>query len=236
MQIVGFKESSLNEWDGKVASIIWTPGCNWRCAYCHAGHLINDVEKLQIIDKDVVFDYIISKNGWIDGLCISGGEPTLQPDLFEFIEEATTKLDIEIKLATNGSNPAIIEKLLNNNLLGCLCLDFKHMPDHRLLALNGQSGKLYDILQSMNLAFRASKNIEVEFHTTLCPTFIGIDDIKTMGELLHNTGMWILQQYDPTDVIEPEMAREAKYDQEKLDEIYELAKTLHFNVVIKNID
>jgi len=219
MLIAGFQESSLNEWDGHVSSIIWTPGCNWRCTYCHAGYLILDTDKLELINEAKVFKYIESKSGWIDGLCISGGEPTLQPDLCDFIKKV--------------KDQATVEKLIKDKLLDCYCLDFKQMPDRRLLEITGETGNLYSVLQSFNLAFGAG--IEVEFHTTLCPSYIGIDDIPIMGNFLHNAGLWVLQQYDTTNTISPNLAREAKYNQEQLGEILKSAQLVHKNVMMQNI-
>lgn len=232
MLIAGFKESSLNEWEGHIASVIWTAGCNWKCAYCHASHLIKELDKIKNIEEQTVFDYIKGKSGWIDGLCISGGEPTLQPDLEDFIQRAKNELEgIAIKLETNGSNPVVIKRLLKNNLLGCLCLDFKQLPQ-RVLEVNGQSGGIFEIVDSYSAAFRS--DIEVEFHTTLCPAFIDLPSIKPMGEFLHNKGLWVLQQYDPSETLIPDKAGNVVYSEEEVVEIYREAQHYHNNVILKN--
>lgn len=232
MHIAGFKESSLIEWEGRVSSIIWTAGCNWRCAYCHGSHLILEPDEIEKIEEQVIFDYIKGKEGWIDGLCISGGEPTLQPDLIDFIQKVKSELKIGVKLATNGSNPGVIKKLLKDNLLDCLCLDFKQLPE-KILNINGQKGGIHNIIDSYNAAFRA--DIEVEFHTTLCPPFVSFECIKPMAEFLHNKGLWVLQQYDASDILVPEKAGSRIYSNEEIQKIYVEAHQYHNNVILKNI-
>lgn len=233
MHIAGFKESSLNEWEGHVSSIVWTAGCNWRCAYCHAGHLILEPDELEKIEEEVVFDYIRDKNGWIDGLCISGGEPTLQPDLIDFIIRAR-ELDIAIKLETNGSKPNVLRKLVKDDLIECLCLDLKQLPP-KLLNINGQTGNVYEVLDSFNVAFKADEHMETEFHTTLCPAFVNLQAIKEMGEFLHNKGLWILQQYDASETLIPDKAGDRMYSEEEVEELYREAQKYHKNVILKNL-
>jgi len=232
MHIAGFKESSLNEWEGYVCSIIWTAGCNWRCSYCHGPHLILEPETIDKIKEETIFDFIKSKKGWIDGLCISGGEPTLQPDLVDFIRKVKNELNISVKLETNGSNSKVIEELLENNLLECLCLDFKSLPKN-ILDINGQTSGIYEVINSYNMAFRSE--IEVEFHTTLCPQYIKPNSIKPMAEFLHNKGMWVLQQYNPSEVLMPDKAGSIVYSEEEIFEMYSEAQEYHENVILKNM-
>lgn len=230
MEIVGHKESSLSEWDGRVSSIVWVAGCNWRCPYCHNHRMIVDHESLERIDEEVIFNYIESNVGWIDGICISGGEPTLQPDLIDFIGKSKG-FDIGVKLETNGSSPEVIEQLISDNMIDNLALDVKQIPGKKLSNITG-SDDIYKILQSFNISFRS--NIEVEYHTTLCPSLVNSDDIKEIGKFLHGKGKWILQQYDPTDVLDQDRAGKYKYNNEELEEILEIAKKHHNNVILKN--
>ena len=232
MHIAGFKESSLNEWEGYVTSIVWTAGCNWRCAYCHGRHLILEPDEIDRIEEEIIFDFIKGKEGWIDGLCISGGEPTIQPDLIDFIERAKKELGVAIKLETNGSNPEVIKEILKKGLLTCLCLDLKTLPKD-VLRINGQTGGVHDILESYNAAFKA--DIDVEFHTTLCPEFVRFEHIKSMAEFLHNKGLWVLQQYNYEEALIPEKAGDKTYSESEAKEIHEEAKKYHNNVILKNI-
>jgi pyruvate formate lyase activating enzyme len=233
MKIIGFKESSLNEWDGHISSVIWTSGCNWRCSYCHAKQFVDMNNKLPEIKEEMIFDYIKSKSGWIDSLCVSGGEPTIQPDLIEFMQRAKS-LGILIKLETNGSDPFVLETLITKKLIDCLCLDFKQLPNLKLLNINKQGGGLFNVLQSFDVAFNHHKRLEIEFHTTLCPVFIDLPDIDEMGIFIHNVGTWILQQYDPTHAMNPDIAGDRIYDAEQLEKIMSTAKKHHKNVILKN--
>jgi pyruvate formate lyase activating enzyme len=230
MKIAEFKESSLTEWEGHVSSIIWTPGCNWRCAYCNTAHLIENKDNLEV-DPQTVSDYIKSKSGWIDGLVVTGGEPTLQADLSEFLTEIK-KLGVAVKLETNGSRPAIIRKLITYKLIDCLNLDFKLMPDTKLLHLTSQNSGLFDVLDGLSTAFRSTDKMEVNFCTTLCPVYINIDTIREMGLFLHNKGAWVLRKYDPTSVLRPEFANGYVFSDEEVEEIVTEAKKHHEKVIL----
>jgi pyruvate formate lyase activating enzyme len=236
MKIVGFKESSLSEWEGHVSSIIWTAGCNWRCTYCHNKDLILNIDKLDEVTEDTIYEYIKTKEGWIDGLCITGGEPTIQPDLCDFIRKTKEKFDIGIKLETNGSNPIVIRDLLDNNLIDCLALDFKTMPNIALLELNKQKGNIAEVLKSFNISFEAADKIEVEYHTTLCPKYIKIDILEEMSQFLHNKGLWILQQYTNENVLNIKDSGEYEYDNDELKILLEIAHKHHNNIITKNIN
>lgn len=234
MYIAGFKESSLNEWEGHVSSVIWTAGCNWRCTYCHAKHIITDIDNIEKIDEQVVFDYINDRSEWIDGLCITGGEPTLQTDIVDFAKRVKETLNIGIKLETNGSNPEVIRYLIDNELIDCLALDFKTPIGPQLLSLNGQQGGIYEVLESFNISFKAP--IDVEYHTTLCPVYINKQTIQEMGTFLHNKGTWILQQYNSDNVLNIDIAGSKEFVEEEITEVLKDCRQLHSNVILKNFN
>lgn len=223
MNIRGFRESSITEWEDKLSSVVWVGGCNWRCPFCHASSLLNDA--LPVIDEEFVIKQICDRREWLDGVCITGGEPTLQNDLEAFID----RVELPVKLETNGSRPAVIEKLIHDRKIQCLSLDFKTSVS-RLSELGGDA-----VEWSTSLGVALGAAIDVEFHTTLCPAFVDVGIIQEIGSYLHNKGAWFLQQYNPKDVLDITNAGRQTYNAEEIENIINAATAVHDNVIVKGI-
>jgi len=229
--------NSLIEWDGKVAAVVVTAGCNWRCPYCHSWRFVkaDGIRTMDKIDPDTVLSLLERQQGWINGVVISGGEPTLQPGLIKFAREVKKK-KVKIKLHTNGSRPTVIEQMMSEGLLDCLSLDFKVPIDMRLYDMAGRSEAtlVHDVWGSFHLAEIAPhRGIEVEYHTTLCPKYIDINTFEQMAGWLHPAGLWILQQYEPTDVLNSEKAGFKQYTMEELEEFKNVAERAGYRVHLR---
>ena len=125
MKIGGFQPFTLTDYPGHVAAIVFTQGCNWRCPYCHNAQLLPiDRPKSDLIPEAYVFDHLARRCCQLDGLVITGGEPTIQEDLPRFIRRVR-RLGLKIKLDTNGSQPGVIRQLLEENLLDYIAMDIK---------------------------------------------------------------------------------------------------------------
>ena len=124
MQIAGFDKVSLLNYPDKVAATIFTNGCNYACSYCQNSALVLNIKDNKLIDEEEVLAYLEERKKILDGLCITGGEPTIQHDLAEFIYKVK-KIGLSVKLDTNGSNPEVIKLLLDNNLLDYIAMDIK---------------------------------------------------------------------------------------------------------------
>jgi pyruvate formate lyase activating enzyme len=125
MKIGGFQPFTLTDYPGHVAAIVFTQGCNWRCPYCHNARLLpTDRPKRELIPETYVFDHLSTRRRQLDGLVITGGEPTIQEDLPRFIRRVR-RLGLKIKLDTNGSRPGVIRQLLEENLLDYIAMDIK---------------------------------------------------------------------------------------------------------------
>jgi len=230
MDIRGYLHSSLIEWEGRITPVVFTAGCNWRCPYCHGWRFVKEWESLNRITEESIIEHITKYRKWFDGIVISGGEPTLQTDLLSFLE-MLNELELQVKLETNGSNPDVIEILLERKLIQCLCIDFKMIPDERLNVVAGVSVNK----EAVNKTFRLAKSstIEREYHTTLCPKFISIDVFREMSDWLECTGLWVLQQYEPDDVLCIESAGTGRYTDEELNQLEAIAKERHHNVLLR---
>src|ERR1035437_6230862 len=124
MEIKGFAPTSFIDYPGKVAAVIWTPGCNFRCPFCYNVGLVLNQPSLPSFSEMEIMNRLQKEKDFLDGLVVTGGEPTLQPDLIDFLIKIKVK-NIPVKLDTNGSQPEVLEKLINQGLIAYIALDIK---------------------------------------------------------------------------------------------------------------
>lgn len=229
-----FIENSLLEWENKVSAVVIAGGCNLRCPYCHSWRYVTGLDDLERLDPKAVFNLLERQRGWIDGVVFTGGEPTLQPDLADFIRR-TREYGVKTKLHTNGSRPEVISGLLDEGLLDCLSLDFKAPLDGRLFAAAGvpERPELIDaVRESFRLA--AESDIDREYHTTLSPRFVDLPTFGDMAAELEPKGLWLLQQFENGDCLSPELSGSSRYDNAMLDAFAAAARQAgHDKVILK---
>ena len=129
MKIAGYEKMSLVDYDGKVACTVFTSGCNFRCGFCHNSALVVPTNGFPQIDEQEFFSYLEKRRGILDGVCVSGGEPTLAKDLISFCEKIKS-LGYSIKLDTNGTNPDIVKKLASEKLCDYFAMDIKNAKEN----------------------------------------------------------------------------------------------------------
>ncbi|MDX1357936.1 MAG: anaerobic ribonucleoside-triphosphate reductase activating protein [Clostridia bacterium] len=197
MIIAGLQKNSLVDYRGKVAAVVFTPYCNFDCYYCHNRMLLEtDREKAsyRTIDEDEVFSFLVKRIGLIQGVVITGGEPTLQKDLSEFIIKVRD-MGYPVKLDTNGGRPDIIRKLLNDNLLDAIAMDIK-APIAKYDEICGNPVDVKDIQESIRLII--GSGIETEFRTTVVPEF-SLQDIEDTARLVKGCDRYVIQQFRRPD-------------------------------------
>ncbi|MDY6849090.1 MAG: anaerobic ribonucleoside-triphosphate reductase activating protein [Geoalkalibacter sp.] len=193
MGIKGFQGTSLLDYPGRIASLVFYGGCNLTCPFCHNGSLILTPEDHPDYPADILLHEIEERRNFIDGVVISGGEPTLDPELPAFLARIR-KLDLQIKLDTNGLAPAVLEQLMNESLVDYVALDLKTAPE-RYNELHRAPVDLGLLPQSIELLRKGT--IDYEFRTTCVPGLIEEPDLHQLGKLLHGAPLWILQQFVP---------------------------------------
>ncbi|MCR9011368.1 anaerobic ribonucleoside-triphosphate reductase activating protein [Gabonibacter chumensis] len=171
MRIGGLIKQSLIDWEGRVTAVIFTQGCNFRCGYCHNPSLVLPelFTKNQKWTEAELFSFLSKRRQWLDGVVISGGEPTLQPDLILFVQKIK-KLGFDIKLDTNGSNPDLLRELIAGKRIDAIAMDVKsalNLTAYRKISPNISSELLDKIKVSIRI-IRAS-GIEYLFRTTVIP-------------------------------------------------------------------
>ena len=196
MIISGFNKLTLLDYPGHLAAIIFTSGCNYKCAYCQNSCLIN-FDKESLISEEEVIDYLQKRNKMIEGLVISGGEPTVQKDLVSFIKKVKS-LGLKVKLDTNGSNPTILKKLIEKKLVDYIAMDIKN-DFKKYDEVIKCKPNIDNIKESIKLI--KTSGIVHEFRTTLIKNNHNIEDIKEICEYLGCKEKYYLQNFKDSELV-----------------------------------
>jgi pyruvate formate lyase activating enzyme len=192
MKIAGLRKCSMVDYPGKMAAVIFTPGCNLDCYYCHNRFLLGESALQDEQDPQTVLAILARRRGFLDGVVISGGEPTLQPDLERFILDVR-ELGFPVKLDTNGLRPDVLEELLQSRLLDYGAMDLKATPA-KYSQICGRNVNIALIDRSIRLLLESG--VPYEFRTTVAPELDG-DDLLEMSDWIAGARQYVLQQYRP---------------------------------------
>ena len=177
MVICGIQKLTLLDYPGKVACTIFTGGCNFRCPFCHNADLVTGKPEVTVTGEEI-FRFLRKRQGLLDGVCISGGEPLLQPDLEDFIR-GVRSLGYSVKLDTNGSMPDKLESLAEKGLLDYVAMDLKNAPEHYGRTIGAETYDVGNIDRSIR--FLMGGEIPYEFRTTVVREFHQKADFEEMG-------------------------------------------------------
>jgi pyruvate formate lyase activating enzyme len=192
MTIAGIVRSSLVDYPGLVSCVLFMPGCNYDCFYCHNRQLIDGTH--QVIEKATVMDFLRRRAGQLDGVVLTGGEPTLQPDLLLFIKEIK-ELGYRVKLDTNGSSTRVLEKVLDAGLCDYFAVDWKAPKDRYQEICRGASDA-ETVLRTIHLLLERGADFEVR--TTVLPQ-LREDDLILMAQELPAVPLYTLNRYRKPD-------------------------------------
>ncbi len=201
MRLGGLQRFSLCDYPGKIAAVIFTQGCNFHCPFCHNGSLLLSRNPGQEIPEQDILSFLQERAGMLDGVVISGGEPTLQPDLADFCR-AVRKMGFSVKLDTNGSSPEVLQRLLADNLLDFIAMDIKATPD-RYHILAGVPVDLTAITKSITLISRA--NIPALFRTTWVEGLHRPEERHLIPAMLPENMRHVFQPFRPDHALQPEL-------------------------------
>ena len=197
MNIAGFVKTSFVDYPGKIASVVFTQGCNLRCGYCHNVGLLDPNDTSNGILPEEILEWLSKRKGMIDAVVVSGGEPTLQTDLYVFIEELKS-LSLLVKLDTNGTNPESLRALIDDQLLDFIAMDLK-APLSKYERITGTSHlELSSIRESVEVI--KNSGIEHEFRTTFC-TELEADDIPSIILDFEIASNYVVQSCKSMDLI-----------------------------------
>jgi pyruvate formate lyase activating enzyme len=223
-EIKGFLETSLLDWPGRICSVLFLPHCNFRCPYCHNHPLVFYPEQYSSIPLKNILARLHSFQGWIDGVCITGGEPTLHIDL-PFLIREIKRNGLLVKLDTNGSNPQMLEDLIDAAEIDFVSMDVKAPLDpFSYRRSTGLPIDLNPILRSIEILKRGK--VEYEFRMTVVPPLHGEEDIKTLGFQLRAGRRLVLQNFNPEDPLDPSLKETLPYDPKVLKEMERLVQEI----------
>ena len=224
IEIKGFLETSFSDWPGRICSVLFLPACNFRCPYCHNHPLVFRPEQYATLPLEDILVRLHSLTGWIDGVCLTGGEPTLHTDLL-VPAQAIKRDGFLIKLDTNGSNPRRLERLIEAGAVDFVSMDVKApLNPFCYSRAAGLIVKLEPILESIEILKRGK--VEYEFRMTVVPGLHKEEDIRTLGNQLRVGPRLILQNFNPENPLDPCMKSIVPYDPKILKEIERDVQTI----------
>ncbi len=218
MRIGGFQEFTLIDYPGKVAAVVFTQGCNFRCPYCHNCELALPERFQDLIPEEEIFSFLRQRVGKLEGLVITGGEPTLQNDLAAFIQQVKS-LGYLVKLDTNGSRPDVIENLIQRRLIDFIAMDIKASLE-RYDKVTGVKVDREAILKSVQLI--RNSNVDYEFRTTLVlPLHKNIEgELTKIHSLMEGSRRYRLQKFTPSEkVMDQALCRQRHLTEAQLEDL-----------------
>ena len=200
MNIQGFQKLTLLDFPEKTACTVFTGGCNLRCPFCHNGSLVLNPTESQSVENEVL-EYLKKRTGIIDGVCITGGEPLLQPDLLSFIKKCK-EIGVAVKLDTNGASPEKLKQILDSGLVDYIAMDIKAAPSNYKSA-TGVEIDFSVFLKSMEII--RNSGIPYEFRTTAVKGLHTASDFEEIAKILKTDEKYFIQKFtDSGNLLKPE--------------------------------
>lgn len=230
MQISGFQKLTLLDFPGTMACTVFTKGCNFRCPYCHNASLVVGADA-PVIEENELLSFLKKRQGILEGVAITGGEPLLHRDIKELLLKIK-ELGYKIKLDTNGSNPSLLKELVSLNLLSYVAMDIKNSKENYYKAIGTDKISLELLEESKD--FLLENRVPYEFRTTVVKGIHEKEDIVSLAKWIGGAEKLFLQQFkDSGELIAPEDLE--AFSKEEMEELAELAKPYVKSVTLRGI-
>ena len=217
------------DYPGEICAIVFTQGCNFRCPYCHNPELVNPEMYAECLTEEAIFSFLAKRKGKIDAVAITGGEPTIQHDLMDFVKRVR-KTGYSIKVDTNGSHPEVIEQLISMKLLDYIAMDIKS-PADKFKNLTKSDISYQKITQTIELIMKSG--IPYEFRTTVLKRLLDENDIENIAHSIRNARLYILQQFIPSKVLDRRLMHYESYSREELESLRKKITKSVSNILIR---
>ena len=225
LKLKGFMDLSLVDWDGHVVCVLFTPGCNFRCPFCYNTDLVLRPHELPDVPLQKVIDYL-ENDGWaIDGVAITGGEPTLWPDLPELCA-VFKEMGLGVKLDTNGTSPEMLERLVGSRLVDYVAMDVKAplVPEKYSVACGVDARSFLPKVRRSIAFLLRSNSVDYELRTTVVPGLHEPSDIRAICEAIRGCKRYVLQAFKPLGpTIDPSFSSLKPLTEEELKPFFEEA-------------
>lgn len=219
MEIKGFINLSLVDWDGKLSSVIFLPNCNFRCPFCYNSTLVFHPEMVETVPFERVEDYLKKQKDWIDGVCITGGEPMLHDDLPDICSKLK-EMGFLVKVDTNGTNPMMVKELMDRGLIDYIAVDIKApLTVEKYSKATGINAEklLGKVKETVKILLRSE--MDYEFRTTVVPTLHEEEDIMKICDGIKGCRKYVLQKFDVSlgkTTIDPEFSKLKPFTDEEM--------------------
>ncbi|HPC34186.1 MAG TPA: anaerobic ribonucleoside-triphosphate reductase activating protein [Candidatus Absconditabacterales bacterium] len=226
MKISGIQKSTTIDYPGKLACVVFTLGCNFRCPFCHNPETVLP-EQMRLIQSDLipeqaVFNFLKTRVGKLDGVSICGGEPTLQPKLYDFAKKVK-EMGFLVKLDTNGRDCEIVKKMVNDGILDYVAIDLKHTRDKYDIAVGlKQNNSFFDNYDCL-LDSLLKGDIDYEYRATVVKGMHTLEDIEQMAQYIAGAKNFYLQNYVGGNTLDPSFGGQP-FSDEELEEMCKIAK------------
>jgi len=214
MKIGGLQKLTLVDYPGKVAATVFLIGCNFKCGFCHNAELVNWTGEQKEVSEKEFFEFLKEKEGLLEGICITGGEPTIQSGLLEFIKKIKD-IGFLVKLDTNGNKSEVLEILVGSKLVDFIAMDIKTSLEKYKKATNSEVN-IKNIEKSVEII--KDSGIDYEFRTTIVPGLVEKEDIEKIGEWLKGAKKIALQQFRNQKVLDKKLENIRPYSDETIRE------------------
>ncbi|HEY4494749.1 MAG TPA: anaerobic ribonucleoside-triphosphate reductase activating protein [Candidatus Paceibacterota bacterium] len=209
MKIGGFEKSTIIDYPGKIACIVYTIGCNFRCPYCHNPELVD--ETAREINVEEVMSFLKDRKNILDAVVITGGEPTMHDDLPIFIKKIKD-IGYLVKLDTNGTRPAMVKKLIENKLVDYIAMDIKS-PIGKYSLTVGRP--VYEEAIRYSIEMLISSKIDYEFRTTVVKSLLPKEDIEAIGKEIKGAKKYYLQRFNSDRILNPQFKKKVTYTEDE---------------------
>lgn len=230
MNIQGILKMTLLDFPGKVACTIFTGGCNFRCPFCHNASLVLPEQFDEPLKMEEIFSFLEKRRGLLDGVCLSGGEPLMQPDTVDFLKKVKD-LGYDVKLDTNGFYPDKLKDILSSGIVDYVAMDIKNSEEKYAETCGLNKLNFSYIKESIN--YLISGNTEYEFRTTTVKGLHDEDSFKGIAQLISGAKNYYIQSYTPSDNM---LSNDfSAFSKEKLENFKEIVRPYVKNISLRGI-
>ncbi|HHV09310.1 MAG TPA: anaerobic ribonucleoside-triphosphate reductase activating protein [Clostridiales bacterium] len=231
MKIHGFNKLTLLDYPGHMAATVFLGGCNMRCPFCHNASLVTRAASQPTLPAEEVLNTLFRRRHLLEGICITGGEPTLNPGLTDFIRQLKS-YDFKVKLDTNGTNPALLKVLVQDGLIDYIAMDIKNSKA-KYAPTSGIAGLELDKIEE-SVDFLLSGLLDYELRTTIVKELHTREDMRSIGEWIAGAKAYYLQSYQASgDIIEPGFN---PYPKEELEAFTAILKPYVNRISLRGVD
>lgn len=211
MLIGGLQKFSMIDYPNKLSAVVFLQGCNFVCPYCHNPQL-NKRNDISSLSEQFVLDFLETRIGKLDAVVISGGEPTIQDDLIDFVSRVK-KMGFLVKLDTNGTNPTLLDALLNKKLVDYVAMDIK-APLEKYDVYFKEIISINKIKQSIKVVLNAS--IDYEFRTTILKELLSLEEVLQIGKIIAGAERYYLQKFVYSNILDINYKEAKTYTEDEL--------------------